>query len=165
MSKREPHTEGAGYLKEAVTLWKVHTVVGSVAPWREESILEWSRFAGRTCYPVENSCWSSLIRKNCTLWTRLRPGQLLKNCSPWEGLILQQFIEKCLLWEGPSGVEEKCFLPDGEEAVALCDELTTAPISLHCWGMEVEKILSEVKSIKKGRVEGRCFFKIWAYFH
>ncbi|GAB0190182.1 AN1-type zinc finger protein 5-like [Grus japonensis] len=44
--------------------------------------LHWSRFAGRTCAPMGDPCWSSLVLKNCTLWKGPTLEQFMKNCSP-----------------------------------------------------------------------------------
>ncbi|GAB0210172.1 hypothetical protein GRJ2_003483000 [Grus japonensis] len=41
--------------------------------------LHWSRFAGRTCDPVGNPCWSSLVLKDCTLWKGPTLEQFMKN--------------------------------------------------------------------------------------
>ncbi|GAB0205655.1 hypothetical protein GRJ2_003031100 [Grus japonensis] len=68
-----------------------------------------SRFAGRTCDPVGDPCWSSLFLKVCTLWEGPTLEQLVKNCSPWEGLILEKLVEDCLPWEGPhAGAGAEC---------------------------------------------------------
>ena len=69
----------------------------------------WSRFAGRTCDPVGDPRWSSLLLKDCTLWMGPTLEQFVKNCSPWEGLTLEKFVEDCLPWEGPhAGAGEAC---------------------------------------------------------
>jgi len=70
--------------KEAVTPWEPHAGAGS---WQElwpcgEKSPYWSRFAGRTCDPMGDPHWSSL---------------LLKDGTPWKGLTLEQIMENVLL--------------------------------------------------------------------
>jgi len=87
----------------------------------------WSRFAGRTCEPMGDPCWSSLFLKDCSPWKGLMLELLMKNCRLWEVFMLEKFMEDCLLREGPHpGAEEE----SEEEGVAktTCDELTATPI-------------------------------------
>ncbi|GAB0187970.1 hypothetical protein GRJ2_001262300 [Grus japonensis] len=99
-----------------------------------------SRFAGRTCDPMGDPRWSSLLLKDCTLWKRPTLEQLVKNCSLWEGLTLEKSMEDCLLWEGPqAGAGKSVRSPRPEEEGAAetpHDELTTNPIPrpLCRWG-------------------------------
>ncbi|GAB0187939.1 hypothetical protein GRJ2_001259200 [Grus japonensis] len=68
-----------------------------------------SRFAGRTCDPVGDPHWSSLLLKVCTPWKGPTLEQFVKNCSLWEGLTLEKFVEDYLSWEGPqAGAGEEC---------------------------------------------------------
>jgi len=60
-----------------------------------------SGFAGRTCDPTGDPCWSGLFLKDCTPWKGPTLGQFMKSCSPWEGLTLEPFMEDCLPWMGP----------------------------------------------------------------
>ncbi|GAB0175634.1 hypothetical protein GRJ2_000028600 [Grus japonensis] len=105
-----PHTRAGGCLKEAVTPWEAHVGASS---WQDlwphgERSPRWSRFAGRTCDPMGDPCWSSLLLKVYTPWKGPTMEQL-KNCSPWEGLTLEKFMEDCLLWEGPqAGAGAEC---------------------------------------------------------
>ncbi|GAB0207533.1 zinc finger and BTB domain-containing protein 5 [Grus japonensis] len=81
-----PHTRA---LKEAVAMWRTRAGVGSwqeLRPYGERSPCR-SRFAGRTCDPVGDPCWSSL---------------LLKDLIPWKGPMLEQFVKNYSLWEGPT---------------------------------------------------------------
>jgi len=57
----EDHGGTGGCLKEAVIPWRAHTGAGS---WQDlwthaERSPCWSRFAGRTCDPVGDPCWST----------------------------------------------------------------------------------------------------------
>ncbi|GAB0182703.1 hypothetical protein GRJ2_000735600 [Grus japonensis] len=71
-----------------------------------------SRFAGRTCDPVGDPRWSSLLLKVCTPWKGPTLEQFLKNCSPWEGLMLEKLVQDCLPWEGPqAGAGAECEEP------------------------------------------------------
>ncbi|GAB0186374.1 EH domain-containing protein 4 [Grus japonensis] len=97
-----PHTGAGGCPKEAVIPWEASAGAGS---WQDlwpcgQRSPRWSRFAGRTCDPVGDPCWSSLLLKVCTPWKGPMLEQLMKNCSPWEGLKLEKFMEDCLPWEG-----------------------------------------------------------------
>ena len=93
----------------------------------------WSRFAGRTCDPAGDPCWSSLCLKDCSPWKGPMLEQFVKNCSPWEGPTLEKFVENCLLWEGPHVLEQGKSVrspPPEEEGAAetTCDEPTQTPI-------------------------------------
>ena len=92
-----------------MTPWEACAGAGSWQDlWRKSSPC-WSRFAGRTCDPAGDPCWSSLFLKDCTLWKGPTLEQFVKNCSPWEGLPLEKFVEDCLPWEGPhAGAGEEC---------------------------------------------------------
>ncbi|GAB0204754.1 zinc finger and BTB domain-containing protein 5 [Grus japonensis] len=87
------------HLKEAVTPWEAHAGASSWQDlWpRGERSPGWSRFAGRTCDPVGDPRWSSLVLKVCTLWERPMLEQFVKNCSLWEGLTLEKLVEDCVL--------------------------------------------------------------------
>ncbi|GAB0185960.1 zinc finger and BTB domain-containing protein 5 [Grus japonensis] len=107
----QPMEDPMSELKEAVTLWEAHAGAGSWQDlWtRGERSPRQSRFAGRTCDPVGDPCWSSLLLKVCTPWKGPTLEQLVKNCSPWEGLMLEKFMEDCLPWEGPhAGARAEC---------------------------------------------------------
>jgi len=77
-----------------VTLWEACTRAGSWQDlWtRGERNLCWSRFSGRSYDPVEDSRWSILFLKDCTLWKGTMPKQFVKNCSLWEGLTLEKLM-------------------------------------------------------------------------
>ena len=81
---RTPHQSRGRHLKEAVAPWEAHTGASSWQDlWtRGERSPRQSRFAGRTCDPVGDPRWSSL---------------LLKVCTPWERLMLEKFVKDCLL--------------------------------------------------------------------
>ncbi|GAB0210037.1 zinc finger and BTB domain-containing protein 5 [Grus japonensis] len=86
------------HLKEAVTPWEARTGASS---WQDlwphgERNPRQSRFAGRTCDPVGDPGWSSLLLKVCTSWERPTLEQFMKNCSLWEGLTLEKFMKDCL---------------------------------------------------------------------
>ena len=85
------------HLKEAVTLWEAHAAAGSWQDLRPHADRSpgWSRFAGRTCDPMGDPRWSSLVLKDCTPWEGPTLEQLVKNCSPWEGLMLEKLEEDC----------------------------------------------------------------------
>ncbi|GAB0204741.1 zinc finger and BTB domain-containing protein 5 [Grus japonensis] len=69
----------------------------------------WSRFAGRTCDPMGDPRWSSLVLEVCTPWKGPTLEQFVKNCSLWEGLMLEKFMEDCLPWEGShAGAGAEC---------------------------------------------------------
>ncbi|GAB0179828.1 zinc finger and BTB domain-containing protein 5 [Grus japonensis] len=91
--------------------WEAHAGAGS---WQDlwthgERSPHQSRFAGRTCDPMGDPRWSSLLLKVCTPWKGPTLEQFMKNCSPWEGLRLEKFMEDCLLWEGPhAGAGAEC---------------------------------------------------------
>ncbi|GAB0186109.1 hypothetical protein GRJ2_001076200 [Grus japonensis] len=104
---RTPHRSRWRHLKEAVTPWEAHAGTSS---WQDLwPHGERSRFAVRTCDPMGDPRWSSLLLKVCTPWKGPMLEQFVKNCSPWEGLTLEQFVEDCLPWEGPhAGAEEEC---------------------------------------------------------
>ncbi|KAK4817118.1 hypothetical protein QYF61_027981 [Mycteria americana] len=148
-----PHTGVDGdTMKEAVTLWRVHTGAGSrQVPQPVERSPCRSRFSGRTCDPVGDPCGSSLFLKDCTLWKGPMLEQFLKNCSVWEGPMLEKFMKDCLPWEGPHAVagEET---EEEEGAETTCDELTATPIPhpLCCFGGGGREIGSEVEPGKKG---------------
>ncbi|KAK4818202.1 hypothetical protein QYF61_008586 [Mycteria americana] len=97
-------------LKEAVTWWRACARAGS---WQElwpcgERSPCWSRFSGRTCDTMEDSCWNSLFLKDCIPWKGPTLEQLMKNCSLWEGPMLEEFVKDCLPWDGRhTGTEEK----------------------------------------------------------
>ncbi|GAB0183654.1 hypothetical protein GRJ2_000830700 [Grus japonensis] len=130
---------------EDPTLEQVEAPEGGCGPWeahagasswqdlwtRGERSLHQSRFAGRTCDPVGDPHWSSVLLKVCTPWERPTLEQFVKNCSLWwvdpgweargppnllyhsppqlEGLTLEKPMEDCLLWQGPhAGAEEEC---------------------------------------------------------
>ncbi|GAB0176363.1 AN1-type zinc finger protein 5-like [Grus japonensis] len=84
--------------------WEAHAGASSWQDlWthRERSPRQ-SRFAGRTCDPVEDPRWSSLF---------------LKVCTPWERPMLEQ------------GQSVRSPPPEEEEAAeTTCDELTATPI-------------------------------------
>ncbi|GAB0180907.1 hypothetical protein GRJ2_000556000 [Grus japonensis] len=83
-------------------------LAGPVDPWRERSP-HWSRFAGRTCDPMGDPRWSSLLLNDCTPWKGPTLEQFVKDCSPWERLTLEKFVEDCLPWEGPqAGAGAEC---------------------------------------------------------
>ena len=84
--------------KENVTPWEAHAGAGSCQDlWtRGEKSPRQSRFAGRTCDPVGDPRWSSLLLKVCTLWKGPMLEKLVKNCSLWEGLTLEKLVEDCL---------------------------------------------------------------------
>ena len=94
-----------------MTPWEACAGAGSWQDLRPrgERSPRWSRFAGRTCNPTGDPCWSSLFLKDCTPWMGPMLEQFVKNCSPWEGLTLEKFVEDCLPWEGPhAGAGEEC---------------------------------------------------------
>ncbi|GAB0185090.1 zinc finger and BTB domain-containing protein 5 [Grus japonensis] len=112
---------------------QVETPEGGCGPWeahagasswqdlwiRGERSPCWSRFAGRTCDPVGDPRWSSLLLKVCTPWERPTLEQLVKNCSPWEGLTLETLVEDCLpMLEQGRRVRS---LPSEEEGMAEKD--------------------------------------------
>jgi len=77
-----------GCPKGAVTLQRACAGAGS---WQDlwihgERSPHWSRFAGRTCDPMEDPRWSSLFLKPCTPWAELMLQKFMENCLPWEGL-------------------------------------------------------------------------------
>ena len=78
--------------------WEAHAGASSRPDqWtREEGSPRQSRFAGRTCDPVGDPRWSSLLLKVCTPWERLTLEQFVKDCSPWEGLTLEKLMKDCL---------------------------------------------------------------------
>lgn len=83
----------------------------------------WSRFFGRTCDLMGDSCWSSLFLKDFTPWK----GPILeftRNCSLWEAPTLVKFMKDCLLCEGShtEADEEK------GDAEMMHYELTATPI-------------------------------------
>jgi len=41
----------------------------------------WSSISGRTCEPVGDPCWSSLLLKDCTLWRGPMLEQFVKDFS------------------------------------------------------------------------------------
>ena len=86
------------HLKEAVTPWEAHTEANSWQDlWtRGKGSPHQSRFAGRTCDPVGDPRWNSLLLKVCTPWERPTLEQFVKDCSPWEGLTLEKFVKDCL---------------------------------------------------------------------
>ncbi|GAB0190179.1 hypothetical protein GRJ2_001483200 [Grus japonensis] len=91
--------------------WEAHAGASSWQDlWtRGERSPLWSRFAGRTCDPVGDPRWSSLVLKVCTQWKEPTLQHLVKNCSLWEGLMLEKFVEDCLPWDGPhAGAGEEC---------------------------------------------------------
>ncbi|GAB0204871.1 hypothetical protein GRJ2_002952700 [Grus japonensis] len=95
-----PHARAGGYaLKEAVTPREAHAGASSWQDlWpRGERSPGWSRFAGRTCDPMGDPRWSSLVLKVCTPWERPMLEQFVKDCSPWEGLMLEKLVEDCVL--------------------------------------------------------------------
>ncbi|GAB0188058.1 EH domain-containing protein 4 [Grus japonensis] len=64
----DPMLEQVDALKEVVTLWEAHAGAGSwqdLWPHGERSPRQ-SRFAGRTCDPMGDPRWSSLLLKVCT---------------------------------------------------------------------------------------------------
>ena len=68
-----------------------------------------SRFSGRTCDPVGDPRWSSVLLKDYIPWKGPMLEQFVKNCSPWEGPTLEKFVEDCLPWVGPHvGAGEEC---------------------------------------------------------
>ena len=94
-----------------MTPWEAHAGAGS---WQDLRICgerspRWSSFSGRTCDPLEDSRWSNVLLKDCTLWKGPTLEQFVKNCSPWEGATPEKFMEDCLPWEGPhTGAGEEC---------------------------------------------------------
>jgi len=104
---------------KVVTSREAHAGEGSWQDLRTngKSSPSWSRFAGRSCGPAGDMCWSSLF---------------LKDCTPWEGPMLKQFMKSCSPWEGPRLEQGQSVRspPPGEEGAAETtrDELTTAPI-------------------------------------
>ncbi|KAK4810792.1 hypothetical protein QYF61_008764 [Mycteria americana] len=92
-----PHAGAGGYaLKEAAARGEP---TQEQAPSRNCGPVERSprrsRFSGRTCDPMGDPRWSSLLLKDCTPWKGPMLEQFLKNCSPWEGPTL----EKVVAWE------------------------------------------------------------------
>ena len=81
---RTPRRSRWRHLKEAVAPWEAHAGASSWQDlWtRGEGSPRQSRFAGRTCDPMGDPCWSSL---------------LLKVCTPWKGPRLEKFVKDCLL--------------------------------------------------------------------
>jgi len=86
-----------------------------------------SRFAGKTCDPMGDPCWSSLFLKDCTPWEGPTLEQFMKNCSLWEGAMLEKFVEDCLPWEGHhTGARDEW--EEERAAETMCGELTANPI-------------------------------------
>ena len=64
--------------------WEAHAGASS---WQDlwphgERSPGWSRFAGRTCDPVGDPHWSSLLLKVCAPWERLTWEKFVKVCTP-----------------------------------------------------------------------------------
>ena len=67
--------------------WEAHAGASSrLDQWtREEGSPRQGRFAGRTCDPVGDPRWSTLLLKVCTPWERPTLEQFV-DCNPWERL-------------------------------------------------------------------------------
>ncbi|GAB0180406.1 EH domain-containing protein 4 [Grus japonensis] len=78
--------------------WEAHTGASSRPDrWtRGERSPRQSRFGGRTCDPVGDPHWSSLLLKVCIPWERLTLEKFMKDCSLWERLMLEKFVKDCL---------------------------------------------------------------------
>ena len=92
---RTPCRSRWGHLKEAVARGKPTLEQAPGRTCGERSPCQ-GRFAGRTCDPVGDPHWSSLLLKVCTPWERLTLEQFVKNCSLWQGVTLEKFMEDCL---------------------------------------------------------------------
>ncbi|XP_052638482.1 uncharacterized protein LOC128139721 isoform X2 [Harpia harpyja] len=105
-----PHAGAGGCPKEAVTPWEACTGAGSWQDLRTRGERSpRSKFSGRSCDPVGDPRWSSVLLKDCTPWQGPMLQQFMKNCSPWEGPTLEKFGKDCLPWEGPhAGAGEEC---------------------------------------------------------
>ncbi|GAB0179066.1 zinc finger and BTB domain-containing protein 5 [Grus japonensis] len=115
-------------------LWEAHAGASS---WQDlwthgERSSRQSRFAGRTCDPVGDPRWSSLLLKVCTPWKRLNVGAVGEELQPvgrthvgevWEGLspMRDTSLEQGQSVRSPPPEEEGA-------AETTCDELTTTPI-------------------------------------
>ena len=96
-----PYPRADGHPKEAVTPQRAHIGAGS---WQDlwacgQTTSHWSGFAGRTCDPLGDPCWSSLFLKDCTSWKGHTLEQFVKSWSSWEEPTLEHFVENCLPWE------------------------------------------------------------------
>ena len=94
----DPILEQVEAPKGGCGLWEAHAGASSWQDlWtRGERSPRRSGLAGRTCDPVGDLRWSSLLLKVCTLWERPRLEQFVKDCSPWERLTLEKFMKDCL---------------------------------------------------------------------
>jgi len=91
-----------------------------------------SKFAGRACEPMGDTCWSSLFLKDCTPWKGPTLGQFYNSCTrakdpQWKSLWRTVSRERDPTLEQPQSVRSPC--PEGQGAAeTTCDELTAAPI-------------------------------------
>ncbi|GAB0187945.1 hypothetical protein GRJ2_001259800 [Grus japonensis] len=86
------------HLKEAVTPWEAHAGASSwpdLWPHGERSPRQ-SRFAGRTCDPVEDPTLEQFAPEGLHPMGETTLEQFVKDCSLWEGLTLEKFMEDCL---------------------------------------------------------------------
>ena len=121
-----PHTRAGGCLKEAVTLRRTHAGAGS---WQDlwpcgERSPGWSRFAGRTCDPVEGTHAGAVLWRTAAMG-RPHIGEIHGGLFPVGGV---PRLEGEGAWGGRSS---------RNNAMNWLQPPFLVP--LHLWGGEVEK--------------------------